>query len=251
MNMTEDKLMRYGKVSLQSARLPCGLDYSGRFRDCLEECMISGQYERRRTMQGSEKIMLSDDPDVSEIYTREIIPGGCRKTDPATGEYEDFSCIMCQGGQPGTCDDYSKAQELLENAKVMQQEVGFDLERLEKIAKEEYDGHLSMVYSHDHWETTLKNGDGKKLKAAAPALHEVVKNLISEYQKECEIKFRQILRQKLEAMDGSEKLNKPLSELRQKISGNNSVPSPQPSPPGERELKWQALPAFPSSSGKG
>ena len=161
--------------------------------------------------------MQSDDTDIFKNCTREIIPGGCRQTDPATGECEDFSCITCQGGQPGACDDYPKAQELTKNIKVMQQEVEFYLERLEKIAKEEYDGHLSMVYSHDHWEATLKKAGGKSLKAVAPVLHEVVNNLMSEYNRERELKFKQVLLQKIAAMDASVKLNKPLSGLRQKI----------------------------------
>jgi len=147
--------------------------------------------------------MLSDDPDVFKTYTRKIIPGGCRQTDPATGECEEFSCIMCHGGQPGTCDDYQKAQELLEKAQITKQETGFYLERLEEIAKEEGSGQLSIVYSHDQWKATLKKADGTELKAVAPTLHEVVMNLMTEHTKERESKFKEILYKKLEALTKS------------------------------------------------
>ncbi|MEW5801228.1 MAG: hypothetical protein AB1847_03890 [bacterium] len=163
------------------------------------------------------KITPSDGSDVSKSHIREIIPDGCRQTDLATGEFEDFSCTTCQGGQPGVCDDYPKAQKLLENARVMQQEVGFYLGKVEKIAKEEYDGQLCIVYSHDHWEATLGRPDGKNLKSAASTLHNVVTDLMNEYEKERELKIKQLLYQKIAAMDGSCKLSKLFSELQQKI----------------------------------
>lgn len=147
--------------------------------------------------------MQSDAPDVFKLYTKEIIPGGCRQTDPATGECEEFSCIMCHGGQPGTCDDYPKAQELLQKAQVMLQETGFYLERLEEIVKEEGSGQLSIIYSHDQWKATLKKADGTILKAAAHKLYEVIMNLMSEHTKERESKIKQILYKKIEALTKS------------------------------------------------
>jgi hypothetical protein len=199
-------------------RPPCRPDHGG---GNLEVALRGAWYHadiKERNYAKEQKIMLPDDPDISETYKREIIPGGCRRTDPATGECEDFSCIMCQGGQPGACKDYPKAQELLENARVMQQEVGFYLERLEKISKEEYDGQLSIIYSHDRWEVTLGKAGGKNLKAAALTLHEAVNNLIREHKKGCESKMKQVLYQKMAAMNESAKLNKPLSELQPKVS---------------------------------
>ncbi len=160
--------------------------------------------------------MLPDDPDIFD-YTREIIPGGCRQIDRETGEHEDFFCIMCHGGQPGACDDYPKAQELLEKAQEEQQETISNLERLEDIVKEERSGQLSIIYSHNHWEATLDKDGGINLKAAALTLHEAVKNLMNEYIKERELKFKQVLYKKIEAMGGHIELNKTISELQQKI----------------------------------
>lgn len=161
--------------------------------------------------------MFPDDPDIFKTYTREIIPGGCRQTDLATGEYEDFSCITCHGGQPGTCDDYSKAQELLEKTQVMQKETGSYLERLEEMVRGECNGQLSIVYSHDHWKATLENVGEKNLKVIACTLHEALENLMNEYITERELKFKQILYQKIRAVNKSVELSKPLRELRQKI----------------------------------
>ena len=50
-----------------------------------------------------------EDPDIFENYDYKVIPGGCRTTDPATGEYEDFMCVNCYGGHPGYCEWYPKA----------------------------------------------------------------------------------------------------------------------------------------------
>jgi len=50
-----------------------------------------------------------DDPDVFENYDYEVIPGGCRTTDPDSGESEDTLCVYCCGGHPGYCEWYPKA----------------------------------------------------------------------------------------------------------------------------------------------
>ncbi|MEW6381535.1 MAG: hypothetical protein AB1611_18300 [bacterium] len=161
--------------------------------------------------------MLSNDQYPFENYTREVIPGGCRQTDPETGESEDFSCVTCNGGQPGACGDYPRAQELLKKAKGAHQEIGFYLEKLEGIAQEEYSGRLSVAYFHDHWEAALGESGGRNLKAVALTLHEVVNNLMNEYKKKCKLECEQAFSQKIQAMGVSIGLNEPISNLRRKI----------------------------------
>jgi len=55
-----------------------------------------------------------EDPDIFEKYDYKVIPGGCRTTDPDSGEYEDVMCIDCIGGpfRLGGCENFPKAQAM-------------------------------------------------------------------------------------------------------------------------------------------